>query len=231
MQRISQWYSSFADMTFPTVFIRLHEEEKQLIINNDAPDKVKQQLMARIERVIKALPRPCFAGLDTCSPDDAKDFHKKKSHASAKTVISLLQDSAKVKAALQEGHCESIVLRPYRRMDKTREFRLFVYEKQLSGMSQRHLERQFRRLEGRKDEIWQKGQEFIAQLSPFLEVGNVVIDVYLTSDGQMLIIDFNKWQDSDPLLFRKWDRDWSEPAGLKLMAAPIKMQGDVKVSF
>ena len=231
MQRISQWYASFADMTFPTVFIRLHEEEKQLIINNDAPDKVKQQLMVRIERVIKALPRPCFVGVDTCSPDDAKDFHKKKSHASAKTVIPLLQGSAKVKAALQEGHSDSLVLRPYRRMDKTREFRLFIYEKQLSGMSQRHLERQFRRLEGRKDELWQKAQQFITQLSPFLEVSNVVIDVYLTSDGHMLIVDFNTWEDCDPLLFKKWDRDWSESSGLKLMAAPIKMQGDVKVSF
>lgn len=213
------------------VFIRLHEEEKQLIINNDAPEKVKQQLMARVDRAIKALPRPCFAGVDTCSPDDAKGFQRKKSHASAKTVIPLLQGSAKVKSALQEGHCESLVLRPYRRMDKTREFRLFIYEKQLSGMSQRNLERQFRRLEGRKDDFLQKAQDFVGQISPFLEESNVVVDIYFTSESQILIVDFNSWEECDPLLFRKWDRNWSEPSGIKLMAAPIKIQGDVKVSF
>ena len=151
--------------------------------------------------------------------------------AVANAVIPLLQDSEKVRTALQEGHCESIVLRPYRRMDKTREFRLFIFEKQLSGMSQRNLERQFRRLEGRKDEFWQKAQEFIGQLSPFLEVGNVVVDIYFTADNQILIVGFNQWEECNPLLFKKWDRDWSEPSGIKLMAAPIKMQGDVKVSF
>ena len=231
MQRISDWYSSFADLTFPSVFIRLHEDENQVIINDDAPDFVKNNLIARIEGVIKSLPRPCFVGLDSCSPDDVDSFAKKRFHSTAKTVLPLLQSSEKVKSALQSGQSESLVVRPYRRMDKTREFRLFVFEKQLSAMSQRNLERQFRRLEGRKEEFWSQAQDFIKEMSHFLEVDNVVVDVYFTSDGHILIVDMNKWGECDPLLLRKWDRDWSEASGIKLMAPPIKMQGDVKVSF
>ena len=137
----------------------------------------------------------------------------------------------KAKEELKSGRSERIVIRPYRRMDKTREFRLFVYEGKLSGMSQRILERHFRRLEGRREDYWKRAQDFIDEVSSFLVDKNVAIDIYFTSDGSVLIVDMNQWEECDPLLFRKWDRDWSEVSGLKLMSEPIKMQGDVKVSF
>ena len=98
-------------------------------------------------------------------------------------------------------------------------------------MSQRNLIRHFRRLDGKRDEYWDRALSFIKEVSPLLAEKNLVIDIYFTSDGKVLIVDMNDWNVCDPLLFRKWDRDWSEVSGLKLMAEPIKLNGDVKVSF
>lgn len=231
MSGISQWYSSVGDHTFPTVFIRLHEDEKQLLISGESSSEVKDKLSKRIDRAILSLPGACFVGLDTCAPDDSKIFKRRKSHSSGKTAIDLLKSSEKISEALKSGSTDLLIVRPYRRMDKTREFRLFIYKKELKGMSQRNLERHFRRLDARRTEYWQKAEAFIQEISPFIEAADVVIDIYFTSDSQVLIVDFNVWGECNPLLFRKWDRDWSEPSGLKLIAEPIQMQGDVKVSF
>ena len=231
MQGISQWYIFLGDYTFPTVFAELNQDEKALLIDGGSNSDAANNLIKRVDRAISGLPGACFVGLDTCSPDDSPSFKRKKSHSSGKTAIELLKNSDKVKKALKEGTDSKITIRPYRRMDKTREFRLFVYKKNLSGMSQRNLIRHFRRLDGKREEYWAKAQEFYQEIAPLIEEENLVIDIYFTSDGKVLIVDMNAWEQCDPLLFRKWDRDWSEEAGLKLMAEPIKLNGDVKVSF
>ena len=231
MSALSDWYSSLADFTFPTMFVRLRDEEKALLINGEDKGGIADSLKKRIDRTISALPGTCFIGADTVSPDDAPAFPRKKSHSNGKTAISILQASDKVKAAIKEGKSERLSVRPYRRMDKTREFRLFIFQKELSCMSQRNLERHFRRLDGRREEYWQRAVDFSKEIVPFLDHENAVVDIYFTSDGNTLIVDINEWGECDPLLFRSWDRDWSEKVGLKLMSEPIQMKGDVKVSF
>jgi len=231
MQGISQWYTSLGDYTFPTVFARLCNKEKEAILSGSQTGEGFDSISSRIEKAIISLPGACFVGLDTCSPDDAPLFQRKKSHSNGKTAVELLKNSPKVIEALKNGKDDTVAIRPYRRMDKTREFRLFIYKGQLSGMSQRNLIRHFRRLDGKRDEYWQKAQSFYKEISNIIKDENLVIDIYFTSDGKILIVDFNDWENCDPLLFRKWDRDWSEVAGLKLMAEPIRLNGDVKVSF
>jgi hypothetical protein len=231
MPAISEWYTSLADFTFPTMFIRLHEDEKNFLISDEKGGPVGEKLQKRLDKVIAALPGSCFIGADTVAPDDALLFKRKKSHSHGHTAIDLLKNSAKVKTELESGRSERIVVRPYRRMDKTREFRLFIYQNKLSAMSQRILERHFRRLDGRRQEYWQRAQDFCCEIIPFLEADNIAVDVYFTSEGKLLIVDMNDWEECDPLLFRTWERDWNEEAGLKLMSEPIQMKGDVKVSF
>ncbi|MCM8529264.1 MAG: cell division cycle 123 family protein [Lentisphaeraceae bacterium] len=231
MQGISDWYISLGDFTFPTVFAKLSEAEKQIFVSDSASADTVSNLSKRIDRAITALPGACFIGLNTCAPDDAPVFQRKKSHSSGKTAIDLLKNSQKVKSALNDSTDDTLAIRPYRRMDKTREFRLFVFKGKLSGMSQRNLIRHFRRLDSKREEYWDRAQAFFNEISALVEFENIVIDIYFTSDGSVLIVDMNEWEKCDPLLFRKWDRDWSETAGLKLMSEPIKMNGDVKVSF
>ena len=58
------------------------------------------------------------------------------------------------------------------------------------------------------------------------------MDVYFTSANEILILDFNPWgEPTAPLIMKTWDRDWSEEAGINLIPPPIKVGGDVNVSF
>lgn len=231
MQGISEWYTSLGDYTFPTVFVKLAKSEKSVLTSTSTDSNNLEALASRIDRVIASLPGACFVGLNTCSPDDASTFQRKKSHSSGKTAINLLKNSSKIQTALSEDQDSTLAIRPYRRMDKTREFRLFIYDGKLSGMSQRHLIRHFRRLDSKREEYWNKASAFFEEISNLLQIENIVIDIYFTSDGKVLIVDMNKWGECDPLMFRKWDREWNEISGLKLMSEPIKLNGDVKVSF
>ena len=74
--------------------------------------------------------------------------------------------------------------------------------------------------------------EFVKKTVWRLPVDTLVMDVYITSSKGFLIIDLNPWgNDTDPLLLRTWERDWSIPAGIQVMAPPTAVSGDVKVSF
>ena len=76
--------------------------------------------------------------------------------------------------------------------------------------------------------------KFIEKNGWALPLKDVVVDVYYTSSGRVLITDLNPLgEPTDPLMFNKWENfDWSgEPAGIKLIPKPLKLSGDVNVSF
>jgi len=118
-------------------------------------------------------------------------------------------------------------------MNRTREFRLFLYQGKLRAMSQYWLIRHDRRLEGRKDALWKNAIRFVDEISWLLPYPTIVMDIYFTAEGRILIIDFNPWgPPTDPLLLRTWERPWDEgDIGLRLIPPPVKVGGSVNVSF
>ena len=90
----------------------------------------------------------------------------------------------------------------------------------------------FRRLEGVRHSYWTQAADFVDKIAWLLPVKTLVMDIYFTSSGKILIIDLNPWgEPTDPLLVRDWNRDWSAPAGILLMEPPTRIHGDVNVSF
>lgn len=117
-------------------------------------------------------------------------------------------------------------------MNRTREFRLFIRDGKLNAMSQYHLIRHFRRLEGVRNSFWEQAADFVDRIAWLLPLKTLVMDIYFTSSGKILIIDLNPWgEPTDPLLLQSWERDWSVPAGIVLMDPPTRIYGDVNVSF
>ena len=54
------------------------------------------------------------------------------------------------------------------------------------------------------DELyWQKAIEFTEEVKKYLEQGDYVIDIYFTSTGEILIIDFNSWGEPTEVLLLK----------------------------
>ena len=235
--RMPVWYAKLSQYAFPTRFVPVSQEAAALMSRGNAGENLRllpiSELVARLDNELDYIPGNCFASVDTCAPTDTDRYYNKRGATySAKSTFRNLAASEKVRQAAEAGLVKNICLRPYRRMSRAREFRLFIVDGVLKAMSQYHLLRHFRRLEGVKQRFWTKAVNFVEMISPELPKGNLVMDVYFTSSGKIMIVDFNTWgAPTDPLMLMKWDRDWSEEIGIVLMAPPMKLTGNVNISF
>lgn len=233
LYRVSDWYPSFGSYGFPTMFVRLRQSEIAALVACERDSAAARAVIARIHRAVRELPGSGFIHADACSPTDAPLVQQGRAAIrSGRKGWEIITSSDKVRTAFAEGHTERLGVHPYRRMDPVREFRMFVRNRSVAAMSQMCLTRHFARLAGRADEIWRKGVKLFEEIADLIPDDHLVIDVYLTSAGHLMIIDLNVWGDpTDPLLLRRWDRDWSGEIGLKLIPKPTRLGGDVEVSF
>ena len=231
------WYPALASRTFMTSFVKLRPESVKALAEgiekDDTPDSPVNTAINDLKNAMSAIHGNSFVFTDCCAPTDTERFLNKNGAVfSAASAWRNLANSFKVRESAMRGEVEHICIRPFRRMNRTREFRLFIYEGKLSAMSQYHLNRHYRRLEGVKENYWKRAVEFVEKVIWRLPVQTLVMDVYITSSNGFLVIDLNPWGgDTDPLLLRTWERDWSIPAGIQVMAPPTAVSGDVKVSF
>ncbi|MBR2373256.1 MAG: hypothetical protein IKA87_03390 [Lentisphaeria bacterium] len=232
------WYTQLAAHTFITTFVPLGSEVIGLLKDGaledlDEEERLSSQIIEELRQPMSEIPGNCFVCVDSCAPTDTERFALKGGAVhSAESAWKYLLASAKVRSAAAEGLVSTICIRPFRNMTPAREFRLFIKDGKLKGMSQYHLIRHFRRLEGVKENLWGRCQLFINAISWRLPKDPMVMDIYFTSGYErILIVDLNPWgEGTDPLLF-KWDENWDEVPGLRLMASPTEISGDVNVSF
>ncbi len=231
--RTPVWYPILSEHTFTTYFVRLSFEETGALAAGETSGEVAEGVIKRLRYPMDATPGNCFIITDKCAPTDTERFlFKRGAVYSPESAWKYLAASAKVRAAAEAGEVEYIGIRPFRRMDKTREFRLFIKSGNLVGMSQYNLVRHFRRLVGVRDFYLQKASEWFDSVKSEIPITDYTCDIYFTSDNKVLIIDFNPWgPPTSPLLYRKWERDWSGEAELLLMPPPMQLSGDVNVSF
>ncbi len=234
--RLPVWYRELSGHTFPTSFLRLPPETVAALSDGESeprPDTPGGAMIRAMRPVMAAIPGNCFVCVDGCAPTDTERFYLKRGAVySPESAWRYLASSAKVRNAARNGKVEYICLKPFRRMNQTREFRLFILDGELVGMSQYHLIRHFRRLEGVKQDYWNRACAFFAEIKPLLPIQTFVMDIYFTSELRPLVIDLNEWANStDPLLFMKWQRDWKTDPGIRLMPPPTHLSGEVSVSF
>ncbi|OQA88932.1 MAG: hypothetical protein BWY31_00117 [Lentisphaerae bacterium ADurb.Bin242] len=231
--KIQNWYPKLTEHSFPAVFVLLEESEKQALTADEPDAKVVGGLLLRLQPALKQFSGPRFISVDTVSPTDTERFQSKRGAVhSAESAWRILRESQKVREAAGEGKVSCICVRPFRRMQPAREFRLFVKNGRLSGMSQYWLIRHFRRLQGRLDFYWTQAADFIDDVSGHLPVKDAAVDIYFTSGGKILIVDINPWgAPTNPLMLDTWDRDWGTPSGCVIVPPPHVVSGDVNVSF
>ena len=230
--RMPVWYPVLASYTFLTGFVKLPPEGVSALAQGDTTGAAARAMLAAMRPVLASIPGNAFVGVDRCSPTDTERFFLKGGAVfSARSAWFFLANSEKVRNAALAGEAEFICLRPYRRITKPREFRLFIIDGELLAMSQYHLIRHFRRLEGIKTKLWKQAQDFIKSIAWQLPEGRLVMDIYFTASGKILIFDLNEWGKASPLMLRTYDRDWYQNQGIYLMPPPLTISGDVNVSF
>ena len=238
--RVPSWYPDLAQYTWETKFVKLPPEAIEMIASANFDNcnellfsQISKNLMSDMSELLSEIPGNAFVFTDSCAPTDTERyFNKGGAVYSARSALANLLHSRKIISAAKCGEIEYICMRPYRNITKAREFRLFINDGKLVAMSQYHLIRHFRRLEGVKDSYWEQAVDFVNEISWRLTVKTLVMDIYITSDRNIFVVDLNPWgEGTDPLMLITWDRDWTQPVGIKLMAPPIALSGDVKVSF
>ena len=234
--RMVNWYPLFAGKTFMTSFVKLRPEAIQALANGEIEweeNSVIDLTVKDLRKAMSLVTGNSFVSVDCCSPTDTERFANKRGAVySPESAWINLASSAKVRASAAAGDVEYISVRPFRRMNRPREFRLFIKDGQLKAMSQYHLIRHFRRLEGVKNNYWDMAKTFVDEISWNLPVKDIVMDIYFTSNQEIYILDFNPWGNpTDPLMLQTWERDWNEEIGIILMPVPMSIGGDVNISF
>lgn len=235
--RLPNWYPVLAGHTFLTSFVKMRSDVIAALAAGETGERERSMAVSSIledlRQPLGAIPGNAFACVDSCAPTDTERFRAKRGAVFSPTSTwKYLALSRKVREAAASGKAEYICLRPFRRMNRTREFRLFICDGKLNAMSQYHLIRHFRRLDGVRNAFWEQAADFVDRISWLLPIKTLVMDIYFTSSGKILVIDLNSWgEPTDPLLLRSWERDWSRPAGIVLMDPPTRISGSVNVSF
>ena len=232
------WYPRLGAYSAFTTFVGLPDDALSYLASTDRANfedarGLEQRMKELLQRPLEAFSGYVFASVDRCAPTDTERFRDRYGAVHRpEQVWNILCASEKVRQSAAEGKVSCICLRPYRRMNVTREFRLFIRNGELIAMSQYHLIRHFRRLEGVRDKYWGIADRLIRQIGWMLQLPELVMDIYISSDGKVRIIDLNPWgRPTDPLLLRTWDRDWSEPGKCLIVPAPRMVSGDVNVHF
>ena len=230
---VSNWYPALADHTFPTSFLRLRDDELELLAQGKTTGAKIEDILIRLDLSMRNFSGNKFVFTDMAAPTDTERFTAKKGAVhSARSAWRFLAESGKIRTAAANRGFESLCVRPFRNMTPAREFRLFIKDGELRLMSQYWLVRHFRRLETRRQPYWEKAFKLVSEIAWLLPSKDVVVDIYFTHRGEILIIDMNPWgSPTDPLLARSWDRDWSKTEGIVLMPSPLQITGDVNVSF
>jgi D123 len=230
--RMPIWYPDFAAFAFLTSFVRLNDDEIVALAEGiDSGPRVKD-VIKRMKQPMSSIPGNCFVSVDQVAPTDTERFKGKRGAVhSARSAWKYLALSEKVRQSARDGKVSYICFRPFRRMNQTREFRLFIHKRELKAMSQYWLIRHFRRLDRVQQKYWKMAQQFTEQIAWLLPTENIVVDIYFTSDNEILLIDFNEWGECNPLMARSWERDWDEEIGSLMMPPPTKISGNVNMSF
>ena len=230
--RMPVWYRKLYKDCFPTVFIELPEAALEALKQGETSGEAVTAFLPELKRVMSNFSGAKFFSVDTAAPTDTIRFKAKRGAVhSALSAWKVLAESQKVRDALAAGD-KSVCIRPFRRMQPAREFRLFIKDGKLVGMSQYWLIRHFHRLPPRLERYWNSALKLVERVASDLPEPDLAMDIYFTKTGEILIIDLNPWgEPTDPLMYNTWERDWSQPGECLIVPAPHQVSGDVNVKY
>ncbi len=231
--RIPNWYPRLSVYSLPAAFVYLQDMEIQALENGDAKSAIAKGVIERLDTTMNKFPFTRFVCVDLVAPTDTDRFAQKNGAVrSARSAWSILCSSAKVRNSAKRGEVSAICVRPFRRMDPAREFRLFVKDGKLKAMSQYWLTRHFPQLLKKREHYWKLGQDFVDRNFWCFPETDLAIDIYFTSSDEVIVNDLNPFcPPTDPLMLNTWEQDWRITHGLKIVPPPHQLSGDVTVSF
>jgi hypothetical protein len=144
-------------------------------------------LIQRLDDAIKAFPNGAFVRLGSRSPKDAfvkAEQFRVRSGAEAFTVLTAGSERiyADLQAALTFEYIPHIFVREWTDIPKYSEFRCFMRDRQLIGISQYFYRHEFSEIADDKGRIRVAIEEFFVKFKAVCHLDTVFFDVFLTVD-------------------------------------------------
>lgn len=211
-------------LEIPTIMFQLSQEElktmldvfKSLMDNKPLSDdlgKRVNKIGERIDNIIKNnFPEGCFIKLGSRSPKDSWLINKNGMCCKdGKYAVALLFDSERIMDDLyiaeHNNYLPYIVLRKWINIDPWREFRCFVRDGELVGISQYFYQSYFPEIIENKEDIEKVIKDKVKAIRNLLPTDTVIVDFVYNDDKTTTIIEFNPYDiDTDPCLFN-WKQD------------------------
>lgn len=232
--KVQNWYPKLSVFALPTIFVFLNENEILALQegNWENPD-VAKEIVFRLGNAMQKFPFTRFIGVDLFAPTDTERFEEKRGAVcSAESAWKILCSSSKIRNSAKRNEVSAICVKPFRRMDPAREFRLFIKDGKLRAMSQLWLIRHLPNIVKKQDFYWTQAEEFVNRISWMLPLQDIVVDIYFTSQDAVIINDLNPFgPPTDPLMLNTWNRDWTDTIGIKMVPSPTSVTGSINVSF
>lgn len=206
-------------LEIPTVMFRLSPEELKALINiyqsminkrGFSPDtKTKiDKLRDKIDSLIKNnFPDGCFVKLGSRSPKDSwtgynNGFCCKDGHY----AMLLLLDSERIindlYMAKANNYLPYIMLRKWIDINPWREFRCFIKNKELVGISQYFYKEYYPEIEKNKDNIIEVIKDKVQTIKHLLPMDTIIADFIYNDNKTATIVEFNPYDIlTDPCLF------------------------------
>lgn len=230
---VPNWYPRLSVNSLPTSFVFLRDDEIAALANGLAESEAADSIIPRLEAAMSNYGYNRFVFVDLAAPTDTERFlNKRGAVRSAASAWKILTSSEKIRKSAAAGEVTAICVRPFRRMNASREFRLFIKGGELRAMSQYWLTGHFPRLMRLKDKYWELAKTFVDKNAWAFPEADITADIYFTSLDEILIIDLNPFGGStDFKMFNSSAIDWNASHGIKIVPPPHKLSGDVNVSF
>lgn len=235
---ITKWNDALMERSIPTMFFPLTKEERgeyfKLMFSQGSTEeeqKMFSHFKEKIASAFEVFKDGVFLRNDRRSPKDSELFYEDGITPALTPeqaiAISLYSERTymDMKSAIDNGHLPVLVVRKWMTFDKEREFRCFVKEAKLIGITQYYHFEHYGWIDQNQDEIQRRIVSFFEEIKAdlLLLTDSLVFDVYVGEEGTLLI-ETNPYGLSDPCLC-----DYDELDELDQLAFRVKEYEEKKV--
>lgn len=208
---IQAWYSCFKRHTMKTCSILLSKEFVNDFLLTDGiviPEMDEFAELQQIEAKRHELGRFVFIKLNWSSPQDAQWMTGSLKCVTLEDILLLLKSSDFVAHDLTHAptHDMYLSLRKWKSIQSSMEFRCFVKDKSLIGISQRKCRESYSFLKDMKSTLQIAIESFYErEIKDQFALSSFVFDIYFQENKRIILLDFNVFHPTTDSLLFSWD--------------------------
>lgn len=213
--RLPEWSKELSQFSWPfKIYYLDYKLLKDLYFNYEISEKILEEIITDFQNFLNNLGEeyhPYFIKIGDVSPKDMIGHKGLQTGFTDASILKLCLEYNSERVANELTYWKKntsqkdipVIVRPFMKLQQRNEFRIFVEEGEVIGISQMFKENCFAYTEEEKETIKMRCKRLVKQAHPHIEVASYVIDAYLDPQGKEILIEINPYAPTtDPILFR-----------------------------